>query len=207
MTPHLPPPPVMDHALSSAVCAAGHMPEHLLIADMREKSSQPRLWALDLSDRAAPVVVLQTWVEHGSGSDPKRTGYATTFGNRVDSDMTSTGLYAVGERYRSVQYSRWSYQLLGLDKTNSNALVRGIALHPSTFVTSTHQDWSEGCAAVPTDALPTLEKAWGSISGTYLYIDGPGAPVRTCAQYPHWPTTVSAIWQSPKLVCTVGENS
>lgn len=198
----LPPPTVMDHALSSAVCAAGHMPERLLIADMHERNSKPRLWALDLSDPQHPQVVLQTWVEHGSGSDPRRTGYASVFGNQPDSQMTSLGLYAVGERYRSLQYDRWSYQLLGLDKTNSNALVRGIALHPSKFVTAQHQDWSEGCAAVPTEALPKLEKAWGSVSGTYLYIDGKGAPVRTCAAYPHWPTTASVVWQKPKLACT-----
>jgi hypothetical protein len=183
------------------------MPERILIADMHERNSEPRLWALDLSNPYQPTVVLQTWVEHGIGSDPKRTGYATQFGNKVDSKMTSTGLYAVGERYRSLQYDRWSYQLLGLDSTNSNALIRGIALHPSKFVTAQHQDFSEGCAAVPENALPTLEKAWGSVSGTYLYVDGKGAPIRTCAAYPHWPTTfeVSVVWQTPKNACSAQE--
>ena len=209
LPPTLPPPDVMHHALASATCAAGHIPQRLLIADMHEKNTQPRLWALDLSNPSQPQVVLQTWVEHGSGSDPGRTGYAVKFGNAQDSKMTSPGLYAVGERYRSVQYDRWSYQLLGLDKTNSNALVRGIALHPSKFVSATHQDWSEGCAAVPTDALPKLEKTWGSVSGAYLYIDGVGAPHRHCDAYPEWPThvTIDLAYQPSTNACTVGDDS
>lgn len=207
MSLSLPPPQVLDRALSSVVCSAGHMPQHLLIADMHERNSQPRFWALDLSDPKQPTVVLQTWVEHGSGSDPKRTGFATQFSNKADSQMTSTGLYAVGERYYSLNYDRWSYQLLGLDKSNSNALVRGIALHPSKFVTAQHQDYSEGCAAVPVDALPRLEKAWGTVSGTYFYIDGRGAPVHTCAAYPRWPVQVSLAWQTHTNACTPGDAS
>lgn len=208
-SPTLPPPSVLDHAIASATCAAGHVPQRLLVADLHQRNTQPRLWALDLSNPSKPQIVLQTWVEHGSGSDPKRTGYASIFGNKVDSKMSSPGLYAVGERYRSVQFDRWSYQLIGLDRANSNALVRGIALHPSKFVTAQHQDWSEGCAAVPEDALPTLEKAWGSVSGAYLYIDGVGAPHRHCAAYPEWPSHISTdiAYQQPQFACTAGDDS
>jgi hypothetical protein len=204
---YLPPPTVMEHALSSATCAAGHVPERLLIADMRERNTKPRLWALDLSDPQRPKVVLQTWVEHGIGSDPKRTGFASVFGNKTDSKMTSLGLYAVGERYNGK--NGWSYRLIGLDSTNSNAFNREVMLHPSHFVTAQHQDFSEGCAAVPEGAIETMDRTWSSASGAYFYIDGKGAPVRTCAAWSTWTdhVTVSVAWQTPIRACTPEEDT
>ena len=175
------PPTVLHHALESAVCAAGHVPTHLLIADMREPDTAARFWALDLSDPGNPQLVLQTYVAHGIGSDPEQTGYATQFSNRLGSDETSLGLYAVGEGYTGEH--GWSYRLIGLDPTNNLAFERDIMLHPARYVTPHHVGYSDGCAAVPVDVIPKLDRAWGTISGAYLYIDGPGAPVRQCSAW------------------------
>ena len=213
LPPTLPPPTVMQHALASATCAAGHVPQRLLIADLHQKNTQPRLWALDLSNPSRPQVVLQTWVEHGSGSDPGRTGFATRFGNNPDSKMSSVGLYALGERYNGK--NGWSYRLIGLDPTNSNAFARDVMLHPSHYITGStaktpaHADWSEGCAAVPMGAIEQLDRAWGSASGAYFYIDGVGAPHRHCAAYPEWPThvTIDLAFQPPTNACTAGDDS
>lgn len=201
----LPPPHVLDHALASAVCAAGHVPRHLLIADMNEPNSKPRLWALDLSDPSHPRVTLQSYVAHGSGSDPRRTGRLALFSNRPDSNATSGGLLAIGEGYTGTH--GWSYRLIGLDPQNSNAFSRDIMLHPSAYVLSngSHVGYSAGCAAVPTDFIPRLDKAWGTASGAYLFIDGPGVQVRHCsASLTYlWPDHihVDVAWQPPTRAC------
>lgn len=205
---HLPPPIVYAHALESTICAAGHVPRHLLIADMSERNTQPRLWALDLSDPEHPRITLQSYVAHGSGSDPRRTGFATQFSNVPDSNATSPGLYAVGEGYTGTH--GWSYRLMGLDPQNSQAFSRDIMLHPSAFVRAdgSHIGWSAGCAAVPTDFIPRLDQAWGTVSGAYLFIDGPGVQRRHCAAASAylWPfhTDVDLVWHPPIHACTQG---
>jgi hypothetical protein len=204
--PHLDP-QVARQAVAAAVChAAGQPLKRLLIVDMSQPSLSPRLWALDVSDPQAPTLVLQTQVANGYGSDPQRTGHATRFSNVENSGMTSLGLYEVGESYIG-KYGH-GYRLTGLSSTNSNARVRDVMLHPAPYVSATHVGPSGGCAAVPLNVIPKLDKAWGTLTGAFLYISGPGAPTPHCAALNPW--KLPAYWASalqPPGACTQGATS
>ena len=180
--------------------------KHLLIADMSQPSLSPRLWALDVSNPKAPTLVLQTQVANGYGSDPQRTGHATRFSNVENSAMTSLGLYRISEPYIG-KYGH-SYRLTGLSSTNSNAWVRDVMFHPAPYVSATHVGPSGGCAAVALNVIPTLDKAWGTLTGAFLYISGPGAPTPHCAALIPWKLpTYWALALQPSRTCTQGVSS
>lgn len=136
---------------------------------------------------------MRTFVAHGSGSDPGHAGYAQRFGNQPNSEMTSLGLYRITDFYVGTKGP--SYDLAGLNPTNSNAEERDIKLHPSVYVTPQHVDWSEGCAAVPVGVIPKLNKEFGTLTGGLLWIDAPGVQAPTCeAMRTPWPNTISGSW-------------
>ncbi|QWT22494.1 murein L,D-transpeptidase catalytic domain family protein [Bacillus sp. NP157] len=201
------PPAIARQAWASAVCGAlGFPPTHLLVADMSQPSLAPRLWVLDLSDPANPVLVLQTQVAHGFGSDPKRDGHATQFSDLEGSGMTSLGLYRIGAAYIGA-HGR-SYRLGGLSLTNAHAFARDVVLHPAAYVLPQHVGHSAGCAAVSAIVLPTLERRWGSLTGAYLYIAGPGLPIPHCAALNPQPWVLPNEWRrafATHDACTPGD--
>lgn len=169
-------------------CAAqsGSPAQTLLIADMSKPSAERRLWVFDLSDPAAPTLILRDRVAHGSGSDPRRSGVAERFSNAVNSGMTSLGLYRVAERYVG-QQGRPAYALDGLDDGfNSAARPRRVVLHPSDYVgESGPVGRSLGCPAVNLQTFQRLANL-GVEEGALLWIDGPdpslaNAPSLACA--------------------------
>ena len=183
------PPPVAAHVAAAVACAPVR-PRALLVADMSESSSKPRLWVFDLSDTKQPMV-MRTEVAHGYGSDPNKTGMATYFSNVEGSGMTSLGPYRIAEPYTG-KYGV-SYRLVGLSLSDSHAYERNIMLHPAPYVSPAHVGRSAGCAAVAPSALTAMMRHFGSLTGGLLWIDGPGVQAPTCAAT-RWP----AEWALPK---------
>ena len=187
------PPVVAEHAAAAVACAAT-APRALLIADMSEPNRSPRLWAFDLSDPKHPVLVLQSQVAHGYGSDPGKTGTASRFSDIDGSGMTSLGLYRVGESYTGKYGS--SYRLQGLSASNAHAYARDIMLHPAPYVSANWVSYSAGCAAVAFDTLNQLNHHFGSLSGALLWMDGPGVQAPTCADVETWSAAPRSSWSA-----------
>lgn len=179
---------VLTHALAALAC----QPAPILIAvDMAQPMTADRMWVFDTTDPNHPILVKRTQVEHGYGSDPRRTGTATKFSNTPDSGMTSLGLYTVGDPYIG-KHGR-SYFLDGLTPgRNTNAEIRDIRLHPVKKANG----FSAGCLAVSEPVIPALEKKLGVLTGATVWVDGPGikAPTCNCTVPSYWTTLPS--WPS-----------
>lgn len=90
-------------------------------------------------------------VAHGKGSDPKLTGFAKTFGDKMGSRMTSLGFFKTTETYMG-QHG-YSLKLEGMSDTNKNALKRAIVIHAAPYVSEKRsilgRSW--GCPALAPD--------------------------------------------------------
>ena len=73
-------------------------------------------------------VVLSSICAQGCGKG-KNLG-KNVFSNKVGSLCSSLGHYEIGAKRKMLKGTRTAYTLYGLDETNSNALKRGILLHP-----------------------------------------------------------------------------
>jgi hypothetical protein len=190
MIAHIPnlPPQIAQRAMAAMVCTVGHLPRHLLIADMSQPSSHKRLWILDLSRPGHPQLLGQTRVAHGAGSDPDKTGLPERFGNAVNGGTTSLGLYRIAESYTGKHGK--SYRLDGLTPGfDDQARTRAVVLHPAPYVTENHVGRSLGCPAINPEVFTYFDRL-GAFQDAYLWIDGPGAPQATCqAAVSPWPTT------------------
>jgi hypothetical protein len=184
--PHLPP-AVAQRAATAYTCAVerGTSADHLLVADMSQPSSTPRLFVFDLSDPSRPVLVERTRVAHGAGSDPRKTGKPERFGNAPQSGETSLGLYRVAEPYIGVHGK--SYRLDGLTPGfNDAARERAVVLHPAPYVRDNGPvGRSLGCPAIGERDFATLDRR-GVLEGALVWVDGPeasldNAPSLRCA--------------------------
>lgn len=208
--PHLPP-AVAERAATAYTCAVerGTSADHLLVADMSQPSSMPRLFVFDLSDPSRPVLVERTRVAHGAGSDPRKTGKPERFGNAPQSGETSLGLYQVAEPYIGVHGK--SYRLDGLTPGfNDAARSRAVVLHPAPYVRDDGPvGRSLGCPAINPQDFTRLDNA-GVLEGALVWVDGPVAsltasaslgclsapsPERACRKEDStWPTTPTTTW-------------
>ncbi len=187
--PHLDP-AVAQRAAVAYTCATerGTRADHLLVADMSQPSTTPRLFAFDLSDPAHPMLIKRTRVAHGAGSDPAKTGKPVRFGNAPESGETSLGLYRVAESYIGVHGK--SYRLDGLTRGfNDTARSRAVVLHPAPYVREEGPvGRSLGCPAISPDDFTHLDHA-GALEGALVWVDGPeaalnDAPSLRCAAKP-----------------------
>jgi len=208
--PHLDP-AVARRAAVAYTCAAerGTRTDHLLVADMSQPSTAPRLFAFDLSDPAHPTLVERTRVAHGAGSDPAKTGRPVRFGNVPESGETSLGLYRVAEPYVGVHGK--SYRLDGLTRGfNDTARSRAVVLHPAPYVRDDGPvGRSLGCPAINPQDFTRLDNA-GVLEGALVWVDGPVASLAAsaslgCSSAPlqeracrkedsTWPTTQTTTW-------------
>ena len=197
---HLPhvPPIVAEHAAAAVACSSqdGIPPRAILIADMSASNRAPRLWAFDLSDPKHPQLVLRSQVEHGFGSDPGRTGYATRFSDVEGSSMSSLGLYRIADSYFGVHGP--SYRLQGLSASNAHAWDRDVMLHPTDTITAQSVGYSAGCASVAPSTLSSLTRHFGTLTGALLWMDGPGVKVPSCAATRplQWTPPAGSVWTS-----------
>ena len=210
--PHLPP-AVAERAATAYTCAVerGTSADHLLVADMSQPSSMPRLFVFELSDPSRPVLVERTRVAHGAGSDPRKTGKPERFGNAPESGETSLGLYQVAEPY--IGFHGKSYRLDGLTPGfNDAARSRAVVLHPAPYVRDRGAvGRSLGCPAIAPEDFAALDRR-GALEGALVWIDGPDAALdratslrcssappmeRTCRKDDRlWPTPVMSSWRT-----------
>ena len=159
---------VAKRAAKAVRCSTknGSEPKMLIVVDMSKPATKKRLYAFDLK---ANKLVTTALVAHGKGSDPNFTGVPKTFGNEVNSGMTSLGLYQVAEAYYGKHGA--ARRLDGLTRGfNDRARQRAVVIHSSKYVKPGAVGRSLGCPAVEPATLDLLEKA--GLSGALLWIDG-----------------------------------
>lgn len=130
--------------------------DRIAVVDYSIPSSQPRMQVIDIeSGRVAHFLV-----SHGSGSDPRHTGYLERFSNVPDSNASSQGAYVTSDYYYG-KHGR-SQRLIGLDPTNNKALARAIVIHGAWYANANmisaygKLGRSQGCFAVGESELSGL---------------------------------------------------
>lgn len=117
----------------------GYNTDYAILVDYGRHSLQKRLFVYDFKQ---DKVVIKSFAGHGSGGES--TILKADFSNSHGSHCSSLGHYEVGRNRMMYNHpSVPAYELIGLDKTNSNALDRGILIHPSVGPLS----W--GCVTLP----------------------------------------------------------
>jgi len=142
----------------------------LTIIDFTRKSSQKRLWIVDLSSNK---LLFNTLVAHGQGSGGDM---ATSFSNLENSHQSSLGFYITSETYFGKH--GFSMKLEGMDKGfNTNARDRAVVIHGADYVSQSFINKtgrlgrSHGCPALPVELTKTIIN---TIKGqTCLFINGP----------------------------------
>jgi len=142
----------------------------ITIIDFNRKSSQKRLWIVDLEGNK---LLFNTLVAHGQGSGGDM---ATNFSNLENSHQSSLGFYITSETYFGKH--GYSMKLEGMDKGfNTNARDRAVVVHGAEYVSQSFIDKtgrlgrSHGCPALPVELTNTIIN---TIKGqTCLFINGP----------------------------------
>lgn len=141
--------------------------DRIAIVDFSAPSSEPRLHFLDVASGQASRLL----VAHGSGSDPRHTGYLERFSNAEGSNASSEGAFLTGDYYVG-KHGR-SQRLAGLDPTNNHAMERAIVIHGAWYA---NEDMiqahgklgrSQGCFAVGETCLEKMFDHLGT--GRLLY--------------------------------------
>lgn len=101
--------------------------DRMAIVDFSARSGEARCHFVDLASGRST----STRVCHGSGSDPRHTGWLQRFSNEHGSNATSEGAYATADYYYGKHGK--SQRLHGLDPTNSNAMGRAIVVHGAWY--------------------------------------------------------------------------
>ena len=97
------------------------------IVDFNAASADPRFHVVHLPSGQ----VESHRVAHGSGSDPRHTGFLDHFSNRPGSEATSNGAYTTADTYHG-KYGL-SMKVNGLDWSNNNATSRAIVIHNAWY--------------------------------------------------------------------------
>ncbi len=143
-------PALLGGALDALASHAARIPhrDRIAIVDFGAPSLEQRLHFLDVVSGATSRLL----VTHGSGSDPRHTGFLQRFSNDFGSNASSDGAF-VTDAYYVGKHGR-SQRLIGLDPTNNNALDRAIVIHGAWYANAdmirTHGKLgrSQGCFAV-----------------------------------------------------------
>lgn len=143
-------PDLMRQAMAALDRHAGSITrrDRIAIADMSAPSGQARFHLVDLANGKSQSFL----VAHGSGSDPSHTGYLQRFSNAENSNASCEGAFVTADYYVG-KHGR-SQRLIGLDRTNDNALARAIVVHSAWYANAdmikSHGmlGRSQGCFAV-----------------------------------------------------------
>ena len=116
----------------------------LTVVDFSASNHHARMFLLDMQTGAVTAL----HVAHGSGSDPRSTGFATIFRNDEGSNCSSLGFYLTAETYSGKH--GYSLRLDGLSATNSAVRQRAVVIHGADYVhdADVAQGRSWGCLAV-----------------------------------------------------------
>ena len=141
--------------------------DRIAIADFAAPSAQPRFHLLDLHAGSSKSFL----VSHGSGSDPRHTGWLQRFSNQEGSNASSEGAFLTSNYYTGKHGH--SQRLIGLDPTNDQALQRAIVVHSAWYANAsmirTHGmlGRSQGCFAVGESELAEVFRRLGE--GRMIY--------------------------------------
>ena len=150
-------------------------PALIVVVDFAKKSSEPRLYRIDL--RTGQGVDDPIRVAHGIGSDPNDDGVIDAFSDVQDSLMSSLGAARGGEIY--VGINGLSLRLDGLEPTNRSMRARDIVVHsyspalPRYFNAAVmmarggRPGTSEGCFVVEPDKRDWIMQTL--VDGGFLY--------------------------------------
>lgn len=104
----------------------GYSTDYCMLVDYGRHSGRVRFFLWDF-EKGKPVLKSLCAHGYGKGSTARRP----VFSNEIGSFCSSLGHYRVGkEKTMSKPKGRKTLVLYGKDKTNSNALQRGILIHP-----------------------------------------------------------------------------
>lgn len=117
---------------------------YVVLIDMGKHSGVKRFFLFDLDTGKLE----RHNVAHGSGSDPKHSGYAKRFSNKPESNQSSLGAYRTSATYSG--HNGYSLRLDGLEGTNNNARRRLIVVHGAKYVNEreSYAGRSSGCPAL-----------------------------------------------------------
>jgi hypothetical protein len=127
---------------------------YAVIVDYSQPSTQKRLLLMNLD----LGTVERFYVSHGIRSGVLET---RSFSNTIDSWKSSLGFYYAQGFYKSGK-NGLSLYLDGIDRSNDQARPRQIVLHGASYASDDfirkngRLGWSEGCFAVPLDAVQYL---------------------------------------------------
>lgn len=142
--------------------------EIVFLVDMKITSNKYRFFIYDLIE---DKIIDKGLVAHGSGSEKGKNDKGELyFSNENNSLCTSLGKYEIKNSYNG-DFGK-AYRLKGLDKTNSNAIIRFIVLHKFDDVPEKEQfdpiclSW--GCPMVNEIFFKKLEKIIDNSNKTIL---------------------------------------
>lgn len=131
--------------------------DHIIIVDFSIHSSRNRFFVINTAKRS---VIIRSKCAAGSGTNKFNH---LSFSNRPGSNCSCIGHFAVIKEQPMPTRKVPSLVLNGLDSTNSNALKRGILIHPSKTVDA-YTDSAQ--AVIPSD--PTVSSGCFSISSAAM---------------------------------------
>lgn len=133
----------------------GYSTKYALLINLGLKSGKKRFLIIDLEKRS---IVNSGLVAHGRGKE--KFTLSKKYSNNSGSACSSLGLYKVGGSYNG-GFGK-SFRLIGLEKTNNNALNRAIVLHSMSCIPDEEIDYpicqSEGCPSVSPGFLLEISK-------------------------------------------------
>lgn len=143
--------------------------EYAIFIDMSIPSNEKRLFLVNLSSKN---VTFSTYVAHGKGSGQGKK--ANKFSDNAGSLCTALGKYKTGKNYIGKHGD--SFELIGLEKSNTNAMSRAIVIHSAWYVSEAFikqqgrcgNSW--GCPAVSEEAFKTLRNYLTQHIIMYIYV-------------------------------------
>ncbi|HEX2845072.1 MAG TPA: murein L,D-transpeptidase catalytic domain family protein [Chitinophagaceae bacterium] len=127
--------------------------EYAFIINLGLKSGKKRFFLVDLLHG---TILKSGLVAHGRGKE--KFTLQKKYSNLPGSACSSLGLYKIGSAY-SGGFGK-SFRLIGLEKSNNNALSRAIVLHAMNCIPNEEIDYpicqSEGCPSLSPDFLEDI---------------------------------------------------
>lgn len=148
--------------------------EYLCVVDFGKNSGEERFFIYDVRTEK---FVYSGLVQHGNGKG--NTAAKPKFSNKIGSNCSSLGLYKITSKDKMHSWPQAPcFRMIGLDSTNSNAMARGILIHPSlTRTLMPFEIWglnlpltweSQGCFAVSCNTMYEISKRFNN-KNMYLY--------------------------------------
>ena len=150
--------------------------DYFFLIDLSVHSGKKRFYVCDFSKEN---ITDRYMVSHGCGSLFWSKDYSkenAEISNEAESHCSSVGKYVIGKKGVSNWGIKVNYQLLGMDKTNSNASKRSIVLHSwndikdfEVYPDGVPEGW--GCPAVSNQSMKEIiKKIDASPKRTLLWI-------------------------------------